>query len=212
MKNDRVLRIVIAVFVVLVCLLAMMGYFVYRDQIFALQSESNHSVAILNGQIVSLQSQNAILQTQNSVLNSQISQIISELEKTKNLKTFASVEELRSFVSNNAGYNFVSGVYDSSDSCIKMMMAAKNQGYWMGLMPKQIVSYYNYNNYDYYDYSNTPWINEGDTRTYRYFNYSSPIASFSYGGVINVTVVGGRDLYTVESGAVAYVGSMSVGF
>ena len=210
MKANVILYIVI---VVLVCLLAVVGYFAYQSQIATLQLEMNNKISLLNGQIVSLQSQNAILQTQNSVLNSQISQIISELEKTKNLKTFASVEELRSFVSNNVGYNFGSSVYDSSDSCIKMMMTARNQGYWMGLMPK-MTSYSNYPNYNYYnnDYYdlNTSWI-RGNEGTYRFFN-SVPSISSSYSGVINVAVVNSRDFYTIESGVIIYVGSMSAGF
>jgi hypothetical protein len=212
-----------SVIAVLVCLVCGMGYMIYQNKI----ATMDNSIVGLNSQITNLQAQTFSLQSQNSALNSQINQLMIERDKAKNLKTFVSVEELRSFIANNAGYNFGSSVYDNSDVCVKIMLAARNQGYWMGLMPKQTISYYNaplredyyYNNSncgncnncnncnDYFYYSSRPSISYYNNSLYRnYNNYSS------FSGVVNVAVVGGRDLYTIESGTVIYAGSMSTGF
>ena len=208
MKNNIILGSVILILIVLA---AGMGWMIYRDM--------DNRIAGLNSQISILQTEKATLQSQNYAAalstSTQINQLNRDLNQSKNLKTFASIEDLRSFLANNAGYNFGSSAYDNSDTCIKMILAAKNQGYWMGLMPKQTV-YYNqgfYNNNEdynsYYD-SNTPWIHDNGG-TYRFFNnYIS--SSASYGAVVNVAVVNGRDIYTIESGVATYAGSMSTGF
>jgi len=207
MKNNIILGSIILVLIVLA---AGMGWMIYQNKV----SDMDSRIVGLNGQISSLQSQNSFLQSQNSVLMIQTNQLNADLTKSKNLRSFASVEELHSFLTNNAGYIFNSN--DESDVCIKRMLAAQDRGYWMGLMPKQ-TSYYNsnlyynnYNNYNYYD-ANTPWI-QGNEGTYRFFNNNYSSMGSSYSGVVNVAVVNGRDLYTIESGVAVYAGSMSTGF
>lgn len=225
-KNNVIWYSVVAV---LVCLVCGMGYMIYQNKI----ATMDNSIVGLNSQITGLQNQNSSLQSQNLALNSQMNQLMIERDKAKYSKTFTSVEELRSFVANNAGYNFGSSSYDNSDVCIKIMLAARNQGYWMGLMPKQTVSFNNiispwnssWNDYSYNNcnncnncsncsncndcsYSSHPSVSYYNNNVYRnYSNYSS-----SFSGVINVAVVGGRDIYTIESGTVIYAGSMSTGF
>ena len=222
-KNNVIWYSVVAV---LVCLVCGMGYMIYQNKI----ATMDNSIVGLNSQITGLQNQNSSLQSQNLALNSQMNQLMIERDKAKYSKTFTSVEELRSFVANNAGYNFGSSSYDNSDVCIKIMLAARNQGYWMGLMPKQTVSFispwnsswndYSYNNCNNCNncsncsncndcsYSSHPSVSYYNNNVYRnYSNYSS-----SFSGVINVAVVGGRDIYTIESGTVIYAGSMSTGF
>lgn len=218
MKNI-ILYAIIAILVV--CVIGM-GVIVYQNKI----SDMDVKIVALNNQVSTLQSQNLTLQSQSLALKSQIDQLTSELSKNRNLRTFSSVEELRSFLVNNAGYNFgLSG--DGSGVAMSLMTSAKNQGYWMGLMPKQ-TEWRNYiDPYPYEDwqdwqspswrsYSNTPWILDGDNNDRYYVPYNNNRYVYnnysSFGGVINVTVVGGNLLYTIENGIAIYAGTMSTGF
>lgn len=216
MKNNIILYSVIAV---LICLVVGMGLIIYQSKV----ADMDSRIVVLNNQITALQSQNFSLQSQNLALNTQVNQLMIERDKAKNLKSFASVTELQSFLVNNAGYN----LSDSSDACVRLMLTAKNQGYWIGLMPKQTISYlnnipysrdYNYNsncsncnNCNDCSYSHSSLFTNSSLFTYRnnYNNYNDYVVSYS--GVVNVAVVG-HDLYIIESGRVVYAVSMSSSF
>lgn len=213
MKNNIILYSII---LVLICVVVGLGLVIYQNKI----SDMDGRIVALNNQIVALQAENYALNSRGVATAAQINQLTLERDKAKNIRAFVNVEELRSFLSNNSGYNFGANVYDNSDVCVKMILAAKNQGYWMGLMPKQNEyyrwyedRYYSDSKDRYYTDPNTSWIYEGD----RYYSLPSYYSYYGYGNysfskVVNVAIVGSRDIYTIESGVATYVGSMAVGF
>jgi hypothetical protein len=188
MGKTRVFWVVIAI--MLMSMLMMGGYVIYQSSVVV--AGADEEVSLLN-QIVDLQRKNSILQSQNLILNSQTVQI------TQNLQSFATVEELQSFASSNL---LSSNVGDSSDVCVEIMMIARQQGFWMGIMPKKVIDDQWSDKYVY-----TPRVYQGGRDSFIPNNYYD-----SYLRIVNIAVVGDGNLYTVESGMVVYAGSMSANF